>query len=248
MIRAVIVDDEKTSRDTLYKLLLRYCPSVEIAGQAESLKPAIKLIYDSKPDLVFLDIQMPDGSGFKLLEEIGELFFDVIFITAYDQFAIKAFKYSATDYLLKPVVPDELKQAVEKVEQRKSTKDNQNISVLLENSRKQDIPPKKIVLSTAEGMHIVEIDHIIRCESDDYYTKFFLTDDKIIMISRTLKENEELLSVHNFIRPHKSHLINMRYVKSFLRNDGGCILMSDGSLIPVSRRKREKVINMLHNL
>jgi two-component system LytT family response regulator len=249
MIKAIIIDDEKTSRETLKGLLKRYCKNVEITAEADGYQSGVDTIKTHKPDVIFLDIQMPDGSGFKLLDEIGNIDFEVIFSTAYDQFAIKAIKYSALDYLLKPINPEDLISSIEKLEQRiLRGKDNTSIKFLLDKIRNPDTEIKKIVLSTIEGIHVVDISNIIRCESDDYYTKFFLKNGKMIMVSKTLKENEELLSEHNFIRPHKSHLINLKYVKSFLRPDGGCILMKDGSSVPVSRRKREEIIDIINHL
>jgi two-component system LytT family response regulator len=248
MLKVIIVDDEKASRDTLAGLLKRYCQNVEVIAQAEGYAQGIEVISANEPDVVFLDIQMPDGSGFKLIEDLGEVKFEVIFTTAYDQYAIKAIKYSALDYLLKPVVPDDLVNAVKKAEQKKNAGQmNQNIKILLENLAQKN-EPRKIVLSTAEKMHIVEIDDIIRCESDDYYTRFYFKDGKTLLISKTLKENEELLGEKYFIRPHKSHLVNIKYIKGFLKNDGGYIVMSDGTKVPVSRRKREYVVSTLSHL
>jgi two-component system, LytTR family, response regulator len=249
MIKAIIIDDEKTSRETLQGLLRRYCKNVEVIGEADGFRSGMEVIKKNKPDVIFLDIQMPDGSGFKLLEEIGNIDFEVIFSTAYDQFAIKAIKYSALDYLLKPINPEDLITAVEKLETKISKgKDDTGVKFLLDSIKSQPSDKKKIVLSTSEGMHIVDIDNIIRCESEDYYTKFFLKEGKVIMVSKTLKENEELLAEHNFIRPHKSHLINLKYVKSFLWIDGGSIVMTDGSNVPVSRRKREQIVDILNHL
>lgn len=249
IIKAVIIDDEKASREALHGLLKRYCKNVELIGQADGYTSGIQLLHTHKPDVVFLDIQMPDGTGFKLLENIENIDFEVIFSTAFDQYAIKAIKYSALDYLLKPVNPEDLISSVKKLEEKlKRGKDNANIRFLINSMKPQSNEPKKIILSTSEGMHIVEVDNIIRCEAEDYYTKFFLNDGKSIMVSRTLKENEEILSEYHFIRTHKSHLINIRYVKSFLKIDGGSIQMTDGTLIPVSRRKREQVMNILTHL
>ncbi len=249
MIRAIIVDDEKKSRETLYNLLVRYCKNVKVVSQANGFVNGVAEIKKHKPEVVFLDIQMPDGSGFKLLEEFEDVNFEVIFTTAYDQFAIKAIKYSTLDYLLKPIDPEDLINAVEKLEKKKfegGTK--KNVNVLLENLRENSNELRRIVLSTSEGMHVVDVVDVIRCESDDYYTKFFFTDKKMLMVSKTLKENEELLSSHNFIRPHKSHLINVRYIKKFMKNDGGYIILSDGSKIPVSRRKREQMVDIISHL
>ena len=249
MFKAVIIDDEKTSRDTMLGMLLRYCKNIEVVAEADGLNSGIEAIKKHKPHVIFLDIQMPDGSGFRLLEEIEEINFDVIFTTAYDQYAIKAIKYSALDYLLKPINPEDLITSVEKLEQKLlKGHDNSNIKFLLGSLKNPNSETKKIVLSTAEGMHIVDIDNIIRCESDDYYTKFFLKEGKMIMVSKTLKENEELLGEYNFIRPHKSHLVNLKYVKSFLKMDGGSIILTDGTYIPVSRRKKEQILNIISHL
>ena len=249
MLKAVIVEDEKRSRETLQGLIKLFCTNVEIVGNAENVQQGISVIKETQPDIVFLDIQMPDGSGFKMLEEIDEINFDVIFTTAYDQFAIKAIRYSALDYLLKPIFPDDLKNAVKKAElNHAAQKSNENIKVLLDNIRRPQSEPPKIILSTSEKINVVKVEDIIRCESDNYYTMFYFTDGKKLLLSKTLKENEELLSEHNFIRPHKSHLINIKYIKSYLKNEGGLILMEDGSKVPVSRRKKENIIDIINNL
>jgi len=249
MIRTVIIEDEKKSREALNVLLTRYCKNVEVVAEADGVSSGIKAIRELVPDAVFLDIQMPDGSGFRLLEEVGEIKFEIIFVTAFDQYAIKAIKYSALDYLLKPIIPGELVKAVEKVEKKKrASQINKNIKVLLENIKSTGAKPHKIVLSTSEKIHIVEVDNIIRCESDNYYTRFLFKDGGMVLVSKTLKENEELLKDHNFIRPHKSHLVNIKYIKSFIKHDGGYIVMTDGSKVPVSRRKREKVVEIINRL
>lgn len=249
MLRAVIVEDEKRSRETLSGLLKLYCKNLEIVGEAENVREGIGIIRQQNPDVVFLDIQMPDGSGFKLLEQIEQVNFEVIFTTAYDQFAIKAIRYSALDYLLKPIFPDDLVRAVNKAEQNKQVqRSNENIKVLLENINLPQAESPKIILSTSEKINIIKVDDIIRCESDNYYTMFYFTNGKRLLVSKTLKEHEELLSEHNFIRPHRSHLINVKYIKSYLKSDGGVILMEDGSKIPVSRRKKEYIMEIISNL
>lgn len=249
MIRAIIIEDEKMSRETLRRMLEKYCPSVEIVAEADGYRTGLEQIKKHDPDVIFLDIQMPDGSGFRLLEELDEVNFEVIFTTAFDQFAIKAIKYSALDYLLKPIIPQDLVDAIKKVERKRiETKKKKNLDVFLENIHSQEESNQKIVLSTSEMIHVINVDDIIRCESDNYYTYFFFTDGRKLLVSKTLKENEELLSNHNFIRPHKSHLVNVKYIKSFIRQEGGYIVMTDGSKIPVSRRKRDKIMETLFNL
>lgn len=249
-IGALIIDDERRSRDTLRGMLEKYCDNdIEILGEADGMRTGIEAIKKLSPEVVFLDIQMPDGSGFKLLELLEEINFEIIFTTAYDQFAIKAIRYSALDYLLKPIVSAELKNAVAKVVGKKSDGTiNRHIRVLLENLKDKNQSSKRIVLSTSEGMHVIDIKDIIRCESDDYYTRFFIRDRKPILVSKTLKEHEEMLSEYGFLRPHKSHLVNISYIKSFIKTDGGYILLNEGTTIPVSRRKREKTIQQLSHL
>ena len=251
MVKAIIIDDEKKSRTALVSLLERYCPNVIILGEAEGVQTGKAFIKSANPDMIFLDIQMQDGSGFRLLESLDEVNFEIIFTTAFDQYAIKAIKYSALDYLLKPIVPDELIEAVRKVEEKKIIKKaniNQNIDVLLGNINNEDAESKKIILTTAEKIHVIPVTDILRCESDNYYTNFFFKDGTKLLISKTLKENERMLKDHNFIRPHKSHLINVMYIKGFIKHDGGYILMEDNSKVPVSRRRKELIIETINNL
>jgi len=249
MIKAIIIEDEKMSREALRRMLEKYCPEVEIMAEVDGYRKGLEEIRKRHPDVIFLDIQMPDGSGFRLLEEIGEIDFAIIFTTAFDQFAIKAIKYSALDYLLKPIIPQELVEAVQRVEKKKAENvRKKNLESIPENQRLSEERNQKIVLSTAEMIHVISVDDIIRCESDNYYTYFHFVDGRKLLISKTLKENEELLSQHNFIRPHKSHLVNIKFIKSYIRQDGGYILMNDGTKIPVSRRKKDKIMEIIFNL
>jgi two-component system LytT family response regulator len=220
-----------------------------VVAQADGYISGMAAIKETNPDVIFLDIQMPDGNGFKLLEDIGNINFDVIFTTAFDQYAIKAIKYSALDYLLKPIAPDDLKAAVDKVEKKKTGDDARtNINFLLENIKNKNTDFKKIVLSTSEGMSVVEIKNIIRCESDDCYTYFYMEDGKKVIVSKTLKEIEELLGEYNFLRPHRSHLINILHIKNYIKTDGGTVIMSDGCQVPVSRRKKDIILDIINNL
>ncbi|PKP03201.1 MAG: DNA-binding response regulator [Bacteroidetes bacterium HGW-Bacteroidetes-6] len=246
MIRAVIVDDEDASRMTLKGLLTRYVPDVQVVGEGEDVASGLEIIKQYTPDLVFLDIQMPDGSGFRLLELLAEIDFNVIFTTAFDQYAIKAIKFSALDYLLKPIVPDDLIKAVDKHNERIASPD---LAISFQALRENLTPePRKIVLHTFEGMHVVDTGDIIRCQSDDCYTNFFLDGGKRIIVSKTLKEIEEHLKGRDFMRPHKSHLVNINFIKTVVRNDGGYIVMKDGSEIPISRRKKELVMGIINKL
>ena len=249
MINAIIVEDEKHSRETLSGLLKLYCKNVNVIAEADGMMAGIKAIKKHKPDLIFLDIQMPDGSGFRLLESLDEIDFGIIFTTAFDQFAIKAIKFSAIDYLLKPIFPDDLVAAVKKAEELQDDRNTRkSVEVLLENMKRPEAEPPKIVLSTAERINVVKVQDIIRCESDNYYTLFFYSNGKKLLVSKTLIENEELLKDYNFIRPHKSHLINVMYIKSVNKQEGGYILLTDGSRVPVSRRKKEMIVDIINNL
>jgi two-component system, LytTR family, response regulator len=249
MIRAIIVEDEKMSRETLRRLLEKYCPEVEVVAEADGYRKGVEEIRSNNPDVIFLDIQMPDGSGFRLLEEFDEIDFEIIFTTAFDQFAIKAIKYSALDYLLKPVIPQDLVEAMARVAKKKEEKNRKkNLDIFSKGYDLQEERSQKIILSTSEMIHVINVDDIIRCESDNYYTYFYFVDGRKLLISKTLKENEDLLQPYNFIRPHKSHLVNIKYIKSFVRQEGGHILMTDGTRIPVSRRKKDKMMEIIFNL
>jgi two-component system LytT family response regulator len=222
---------------------------VEVVAEADGYRKGMEEIRKHHPDVIFLDIQMPDGSGFRLLEELVDIDFEIIFTTAFDQFAIKAIKYSALDYLLKPIIPQELIEAVQRVEKKKAENvRRKNMAVIPDGMKMQEERSHKIVLSTSEMLHVIGVDDIIRCESDNYYTYFYFIDGRKLLVSKTLKENEELLSQYNFIRPHKSHLVNVKYIKSYIRQDGGYILMIDDTRIPVSRRKKDKIMEIIYNL
>lgn len=249
MIKAIIIEDEKLSKETLRRLLEKYCPTVEVVAEADGYRKGMEEIRVHHPDVIFLDIQMPDGSGFRLLEELEDIDFEVIFTTAFDQFAIKAIKYSALDYLLKPIIPQDLIEAVNRVEKKKAENiKRRNLASVPDDLKGQEDRSHKIVLSTSEMLHVINVDDILRCESDNYYTYYYFIDGRKLLVSKTLKENEELLSQHNFIRPHKSHLVNVKYIKSYIRQDGGYILMIDDTRIPVSRRKKDKIIEIIYNL
>jgi two-component system, LytTR family, response regulator len=248
-IKTVIIDDEKRSRDTLNGLINKFCPEIDVIGFADNYESSLVLIRTQKPQLVFLDIQLNDGNGFQILEQLRPVNFEVIFTTAYDQYAIKAIRYSALDYLLKPVIPDELIDSVKKAQKKiNSGQTNESVHALLENLNSVNNESNKIVLSTSEGMFVFKIDDIIRCESDDYYTRFFFSNRRPLLISKTLKQNEELLGNQQFIRPHKSHLININYISQYVKTDGGYILLTDGTKIPVARRKREMISEFLVKL
>lgn len=246
-INTVIIDDEEKSRQTLRQMLSLFCENVQIIGEAKDVRTGVELLSIVKPDLVFLDIKMPDGNGFDLLKKLEKRSFNLVFTTAYDQYAIKAFKFNAIDYLLKPIDTDELKTAVKKAENNPVTNEA-NVDNLIHNINDSKKEEQKIILSTSEGMHIIKVKNIIRCQADDYYTNFYLNDGRKIMLSKTLKENEELLAEYNFIRPHRSHLVNIAYIKKYVKSDGGYIVLADGTQIPVSRRKKDVMVEYLKGI
>ena len=252
MIRVVIIDDEENSRETLRGKLDLFCPEVEVAAEAGSVQDGLEAITSENPDAVFLDIQLAGESGFDILEEIRDndsIHPEIIFVTAHNEFAIKAIKFSALDYLLKPIDPEELVKAVRKVEESKGLpKKASNINVLVENIRQASDSPKKIVVPTSDGMHVIKLSDIIRLESSSNYTTFHLNNQKSLLASKTLKEFDNMLSGYNFQRIHKSHLVNMNYLKRYVQTDGGYLILEDGSKIPVANRKKEQLLNTLRNL
>lgn len=246
-MKAVIVDDIKSSRESLIADLRQYCPDIAVIGEADSVVSASKILKTLQPQLVFLDIQLGDGSGFDILEILGEINFNVIFTTASDAYALRAFKFSAIDYLLKPIDPDELVAAVEKAGNSKKT-DHASIDLLMEHSKQAYKPLKRLALNTLEKIHVVNISDIIRCEADVNYTLFYFSDKTKLLVTKTLKEFEELLKDHHFLRVHQSHLVNTSCIKEFVKGDGGYLVMNDGSHIPVSTRKRNSVVEALNTL
>jgi two-component system LytT family response regulator len=246
MYKAIIIDDIDNSRVTLAHDLEQYCPQIQIIGEANSVKTGIAAILEKKPDVVFLDIELGDGLGFDILEVISNIDFQIIFTTGLDTYGIKAIKFSALDYLLKPIDPDELIKAVNKLEKNtKNTSIKDNINLLLENIR--DIRPgnKRIALSSADKVHMVNISDIIRCESQGSYTIIYLTNKEQIIVTKNLKEYENLLEEYSFVRVHHSHLINFAYLKEFIKKDGGYAIMTDNSQVPVSFRKKSNLLDMM---
>jgi two-component system LytT family response regulator len=230
-------------------LLSRYAPEIAIIGEADSVKTGTELLLKTEPQVVFLDIHLGDGSGFDLLEEVnkrGKLNSQIVFITAHEQYAIKAFRFSALDFLLKPVDPDELEKVISKIKNVLVKSESvAHIDLLLENIRRKVDNFKRIALSTADGIHLFEISDIIRCESEDNYTKFYIKNNKPVLISKTLKEYEDLLTEHGFERIHQSHLINLAYLKSYIKKDGGYVVMADNSNLPISQRKKERLQELI---
>ncbi len=248
MIRSVIVEDEKKSSELLSTMIKRFCPEVTVEAIAESVKDGEVVIRKHNPDLVFLDVEMGDGNGFDLLKKLGDVNFDLIFTTASDQYAVKAIKYSALDYLLKPIDPEELQGAVKKVKERTSDAASfENLKFLLKNIRRDDDRFSRITLPTGNGYELVNIKDIIRCEAEGNYTNFFIDGKRKLLVSASLKHYEDLLPAEDFIRVHHHHLININHVVRYLKTEGGYAVMSDGTEVEVSRRKKDAFLQRLQN-
>ncbi|MBX7225764.1 MAG: LytTR family DNA-binding domain-containing protein [Chitinophagales bacterium] len=244
-LKAILVDDFEHARLTLKKDLQVYAPQVEVIGEAGGVIEAAKLLKKKRPDVLFLDIQMQDGNGFDLLDVLEEINFKIIFITASDAYAIKAFKYAAIDYLLKPVDPDELVSAINKL---KITPENEQAKYDL---FKKQLQPKavhnKLALNTMDRIFIVNIADIIRCESEVNYTIFHFKDKPKLIVTKTLKEYEDILKDHGFFRVHQSHLVNTACIKAFIKTED-VLVLQDETQVPVSSRKRTEVLKMIEAL
>ena len=246
MIKCIIVDDEEHVRESLAKMLDMFCPTVQISGKANNIIIAKNLIQQEQPDLVFLDVEMPGGSGFDLLESIGDANFQVVFTTAHAAYAIKAIKYAAMDYLLKPINIEELKSAVHKCENTdKSNFLNQQVEVLKSNRKNEDFVFSKIALPTSDGMEFFNLTDIIRCEADRAYCKFHLVNNRKIHISKPMSEYHDILTQANFLKVHKSSIVNLDHVTKYLKGKGGELIMTDGAVVNVAVRRKEEVVNAL---
>jgi len=244
MIKAMIVDDEPYCCESLATLLERFCPEVKVADICYNGVTALKAIREVVPQLIFLDIEMPKMNGFELLEKIGEINFQIIFTTSYDQYAIKAIRHSAMDYLLKPVDRDELQKAVQRVTKRLKNPLPEQVEILLQKLH-PGTPVAKIAIPTIEGLHMVLVESVISCTADSNYTILNLKNKQKIIASRTLKEIEEMLEDFSFARIHHSFLINLNEVEKYIRGEGGYVLMSDGSNVDVSRSRKEYLLKKL---
>lgn len=241
-MRAIIVDDEKKSQNTLGKMLLRYCPEVELCGYAKNVEEALKLYTQYTPDLLFLDIQMPGGSGFDLLDNIDSHTASVIFTTAHNEYAIKAIRANALDYLLKPINIDELQEAVDRYSKRKKNQKNVNAALNQQiQSFLLDVHPgnvTRIAIPSMNGFDLVATADILHCEAQGSYTHFHLLDGQELIASKNLKTFEEKLLASDFFRVHKSHIVNLKHVVQYVRGDGGYVILRDGTHVDVSKRKK----------
>jgi two-component system LytT family response regulator len=249
VIRAVIVDDETYGRENLKTLLGKYCPEVEVIAEAASVEEGLAVLQDpaTKPDVAFLDINLQDGLVFQLLQQLEDRPFEVIFVTAYEQFAVRAFKYSAIDYVLKPIDPDALKEAVSHIRPGKLNRIAQRLE-MLQGALAQPQHYEKLTVSALDGIYFLNIKEILRFEADDNYTHIFLQNGDRLTASKTIKSYEDLLAHQHFFRVHKKHMINMNFIRKFVKGDGGYLVMDDGKEIEVSRRRRAEFMDKIRSL
>lgn len=247
MKKILIIDDESRTQQLIAKMIDSFGLPVETITEGNNVESGIAAIKQHHPDIVFLDIQMPDGTGFDVINALDEKNFKLIFVTAHEEFAIKAIKFSALDYLLKPVDADELKTSLLKaMETQEDELEASQLDALQRNINPNE--KRRLVLKTQESVHVVDLENIIRCEADRNYTSFYLDGGKKILVSKTLKDYETLLSAHNFIRVQQSHLINLNYVDRYDKKHGGAVVMKDGSEVPLSPAKRDAFFQRLENL
>jgi len=250
MTKAIVIDDEEFGRKVLKNLVQKYCPEISIVGEASNIKEAKKVISETNPSLIFLDIEMPGGSGFDLLEQLKDHSFSVIFTTAYDRYAVKAFRYSALDYLLKPIHIEELLAAVKKVLDPKGKKVMQSsLDHFIDSHANQGISKNnKLALPTQEGLVFIDINEIIRCEADGKYTHCFIKEGKRLYSTRSLKDFEEQLSTRGFCRIHHAHLVNLNHIKNYVKGEGGQVIMTNNDAVIVSKRKKEEFLSRLNKI
>ncbi len=244
MLKAIIVDDEPYCCETI-TTLLEDNPDVEVVAVCHSASHALTAIQKYSPDLVFLDVEMPRMNGFEMLEQLPAVNFEIIFTTSYDQYALKAIRFSAIDYLLKPVDSEELQKAIQKVIHRSQNPIAQQLEILMQKIHQPSTPINKIAMPTMEGLQMIPVDSIISCESDSNYAILLLKNNKKIIVSRTLKEIEELLEEHSFVRVHRCYLANLNEVEKYVKGEGGYLVMSDGTSIDVARNKKEVLMKKL---
>jgi len=246
-IRCVIVDDELHCVETLKYDLKKHCPEIDVIAEARSGEQAVNLITGHDPDLVLLDVEMPDMSGFDVLQRLFPVSFDVVFVTAYDQYAIRAFRYAAVDYLLKPVDKVQLREAIDRVIKRRQGQSNPAVLETLVHNLKQGLKPARMAIPTSRGLDFINTDEIVFCQSESNYTHIHLVDGAKYTITKTLKDLEHLLDPDEFLRVHQSYLIHLAFVEKYIRDDGGYIVMASNLKIPIAKRRKEELMAILRN-
>ncbi len=249
MMRTIVIDDEPNARQVVKNILEQYCKSVEVIGEAKNVAEGVKIINDLKPDLVLLDIRMPDGTGFNILKKVKNLDFYFIFISAHEEYAIQAIKQSALDYIVKPINTNELVAAIEKAELvHPRERDMLNKLDSLQYNQSDNFSDKRLVLNTQDSIYVVKVNEIISCKADKNYTEVNILDKKKLVISKTLKDVEEMLTGCGFFRTHQSYLINLKFINHYEKGLGGTIVMQDSSRIPVSSRKKDIFLQLMSTL
>jgi len=248
MIRSIVIDDEEDARESLRLTLEAYCPEVKIITRCASGEQGLEAIRKYQPDLVFLDVQMPHMSGFQLLEKLVEIDFKIIFVTAYDQYAIKALRFSALDYLVKPVDADELVDAIQRLKQERIQSNQDQYGEKITNLVKYPVSIQKLAIPTSDRIHFLDISNIIYLEANGNYTLLHLKGKKKILASKTLKEFEILLAEDNFCRVHNASLINLNYVQEYIRGEGGYVRLTEGHHVDVSRRRKEEFLRRISGI
>ncbi|MEE1961968.1 DNA-binding response regulator [Flagellimonas taeanensis] len=249
VLKAVIIEDEKHSRETLKSMLEEFCKDVKVIAMASSVEEGVKVLSVYSPDVVFLDIELKSGVGFDVLNQIKDPDFEVIFTTAFEQYAIKAIKFSSLDYLLKPIDLDELQEAVKKARTRRDTNIyREQLDTLMQNISRGDVRPEKICLATTLGMEFIAIEDVVACKADGSYTCFILKDGSTHLVSKHLKEYENLLGEHQFMRVHNSYVINLREVKKYMKADGGYLIMTNDLEVNISSRKKDELFEAMKRL
>lgn len=246
-MKAIIVDDEKNSREVLEAMLRKYCPEITALKSYDGAEAALKALQTEKPDILFLDIEMPDMNGFEMLEYVTQPIFNIIFTTAYNEYALKAIKHSALDYLLKPIEREELKQAVQKAEKNKLHNSADRLAqllALLEGGK----PDNRFGVSTTDGLIMLNPDEIMYCESQNSYCKFYFINEKSLISSKTLKEAEAILSNGDFLRIHHSYIVNKKFIDRYVRGEGGEVILKNGTILPVSRTRKNEFLQQLKKL
>ncbi len=247
MIKAIIVDDEQHCIDRLSNLLQHHASTIQLLASVTSVKEGIKAIKEHQPELIFLDVQIHDRTGFDLLRECGNINFKVIFTTAYDRFAIQAIKFSAIAYLLKPIDDDDLQEALDKLN-KTSVEQTNLMAAVIENNLQQPQKKKRLTIPTGNELLFLNIEDIVRCHSDVNYTTIFKADKQKIVVAKTLKEFEELLADQDFFRVHNSELINLAYIKSYNKGKGGSVVLTDGTELEVSTRRKDDFLKKMAEL
>jgi two-component system, LytTR family, response regulator len=247
-MKAIIIDDEQKGRNLLNEVVKRYCPDLEIGGLAQNAAEGIALIRSYQPDFVFLDIQMPEVNGFQMLELLNEISFDIVFVTAYNDYAVKAYKYAAFDYLLKPVDPEELQDTVRRLREKQKNLNLQGrLDLLMKTLEKPHQLPSKITIHSTDGITILNISEIVYLEADGPYSIFYLEKGHKIVSSHNLKEYEEILEPHRFFRTHHSYLVNLNHIRKYVRSDA-YVLLSNGQHVDVSKRRKDEFLQVLGQL